>query len=72
MDLLQTAAKAYEQLCRHTYQFSFDNGQSILVRFYPKHFAHLAGIRKFSDLREFQLENGRPVFSANQLSKNLY
>ena len=69
MDSLKIAAEEYKEICNHIYKYTFDNGQSICVRFRPQNFSHLAGLRKFSDLREFQTENGHPVLSSNNIFK---
>ena len=67
MNSLQNAAEAYQQICKNTYQYTFDNNETILVKFRPQNFCHLAGLRKLNDLREFQYENGKPVYSAINL-----
>lgn len=69
MDSLQIAAKAYQKICENRYKYTFDNRASIIVCFRPSNFCHLAGLRKFSDLREFQYENGKPIFSAIKIYK---
>lgn len=69
MGILQDAARTYGGICKHTYQYTFDNGKSITVRFHPNNFCHLAGLRKFDDLREFQVENGKPVLSSTNIFK---
>ena len=67
MGILQEAAISYREICRHTYKYTFDNGHSIIVKFKPANFCHLAGLRKFDDLREFQIESSRPVLSSTNI-----
>ena len=67
MGTLQNAAVAYREICRHTYKYTFDNGESIFVKFKPNNFCHLAGLRKLNDLREFQTENNKPVLSSTNI-----
>ena len=69
MSTLEKAARAYAEICRHTYNYTFDNGDVISVRFCPNNFCHLAGLRKFDDLWEFQSQNGKPVYSAANIYK---
>lgn len=69
MDSLQIAAKAYQKICENKYKYTFDNGESIVVSFRPRNFCHLAGLRKLSDLREFQYENEKPILSAANIYK---
>jgi len=54
MDILQKAAYIYDNLCKHHYVFELSNGHTITLILRPQNFAHLAGIRKFSDLYEFR------------------
>lgn len=72
MDSLQHAAIAYQNVCRHIYKYTFNNGAIIQVKFHPNNFCHLAGLRKMSDLREFQTENGRAVLSASNIFKKAF
>ena len=67
MNSLQNSAKAYKQLCEKIYKYTFSNNQTILVKFRPQNFCHLAGLRKLDDLREFQYENGQPVYTATNI-----
>ena len=53
MDILQKAAIEFDYLCKRQYVFKLSNGQIVRLVFKPQNFAHLAGIRKFSDLYEF-------------------
>lgn len=53
-DILLTAARAYQRLCRDRYRFTFSNGERIEVIFRPRNFVHLAGLRKLSDVYAFQ------------------
>lgn len=64
---LQQAAQVYSEICKHRYRYTFSNGEEITVVFKPQNFCHLAGLRKINDLREFQVENKTPVYSANKL-----
>lgn len=62
-DILQKAALAYQQVCRHKYLYTLGNGAQICVVFKPQNFVHLAGLRKLNDLYEFQ---------ANRTAGNIY
>lgn len=55
-DLLQAAAFAYRRLMRKKYVFTFNNGKHATLVFKPAQFAHLAGLRYFSDIAEFKKE----------------
>jgi len=67
MDILQKAAIAFNNLCKHQYAFDLSNGHTVKLVFRPQNFAHLAGIRKFADLYEF----GRDTSSINLFYKIL-
>lgn len=56
-DILQKAAEAYAEVCKHDYRFTLSNGEVITVVFRPKNFAHLAGLRKLDDI--YELKNYR-------------
>jgi len=56
MDILQKAAIAFNNLCKHQYVFELSNGHTVKLVFKPQNFAHLAGIRKFADIYEFSRE----------------
>lgn len=53
-EYLATAARAYREICRFSYTFSFSNGETIKLVFKPQNFVHLAGLRKLNDVYEFQ------------------
>lgn len=53
-NMIQKAAQAYAEVCRYRYLYTFSNGRQALVIFKPQNFVHLAGLRKLSDLVEFQ------------------
>lgn len=65
-DILQTAAQTYQQICKHKYRYTLSNGEQICVVFKPQNFVHLAGLRKLSDLYEFQKQN-----AASNIFKNI-
>lgn len=60
-DILQQAAMAYKDICRHQYCYTLSNGQKVQIVFKPQHFAHLAGLRKLSDVYEFQQQSASAV-----------
>lgn len=53
-NIIQKAALSYAEVCKYRYLFTFSNGKQALVIFKPQNFVHLAGLRKLSDLVEFQ------------------
>lgn len=65
-DILQNAANAYQQICKHKYRYTLANGEQVCIVFKPQNFVHLAGLRKLSDLYEFQKQN-----SARNIYKNI-
>lgn len=65
-DILQKAAKAYQQVCNHKYRYTLSNGKQVYIVFKPQNFVHLAGLRKLSDLYEFHKHN-----TATNIYKNI-
>lgn len=65
-DILQKAAETYKQVCQHKYCYTLSNGKQVCVVFKPQNFVHLAGLRKLSDLYEFQKQN-----TATNIYKNI-
>ena len=65
-DLLQKAAKTYREICKKQYRYTLNNGQCVHIVFRPQNFVHLAGLRKLSDLYEFQ-----PPFSAVNIYRSI-
>lgn len=66
MDILKQGALIYQRMCKHTHVFLLENGKEIRVVCKPSNFAHLAGLRKFSDVPEFWRES-----SANYIFKRI-
>ena len=65
-DILLKAALAYRDICKHQYIFTLSNGECIHIIFKPQNFVHLAGLRKFSDVRVFD-----PMYTATNIYRRI-
>ena len=57
MDILKSAAIAYEKLTGKEFCITFSNGKMVRIVFKPSNFSHLAGLHKLTDL--YQISSGR-------------
>lgn len=63
MDKLLHCANEFGKLLNKDYLFTFSNGQNITLYFKPKHFSHLAGLHKITDIKALKTTNGTNIYN---------